>query len=272
VRVLTTLVVVPFVAYLAVLFCLFVFQRQLLYFPDTSRPELGGLSALGVREVTLRTTDGLSLRSWHLPPRGDRPVIVYFHGNGGSIAHRTERLQRFGRQGYGVLMVEYRGYGGNPGSPSEVGLFDDARAAFDFLQHEGVAGHRLVLYGESLGTAVAVRMAAEREIGALVLESPFTSIAAVAQHHYPYVPATLLVQDRFDALSQIGAVRAPLLVLQGGRDRVVPARFGDILFDTAAEPKERWFAPEAGHEDLARYGALDVVAAFIARHVGQGPH
>lgn len=258
--------------YLALLACLYLFQRQLLYLPDRSRPMLGTLAALGVREVELRTVDGLVLLSWYVPPAESRPVIAYFHGNGGYIGHRGERIQRFVREGYGVLMVEYRGYGGNPGSPSEAGLYDDARAALDFLEREGIPSRRLALYGESLGTGVAVRMAAEREVAALVLESPYTSIAAVAQHHYPYAPAALLMLDRFDALSQIGVVHAPLLILQGGRDGVVPARFGDALFDAAPEPKERWFAPDGGHEDLARYGALDVVAAFIARHVGQGPH
>ncbi|HEX4695021.1 alpha/beta hydrolase, partial [Sphingomonas sp.] len=200
------------------------------------------------------------------PPREGRRVIAYFHGNGGNIAYRADRLMRFARDGFGVLMPEYRGYGGNPGTPSEAGLFADGHASLDFLRGEGIAGKRLVLYGESLGSAVAVEMAATVQIGALVLESPFTSIAAVAQHHYPFVPAKLLVLDRFDALSRIGQVRAPLLVLQGGRDPVVPPHFGDALFAAAMEPKERWFAPEGGHEDLARFGALDAVVDFIARH------
>jgi fermentation-respiration switch protein FrsA (DUF1100 family) len=254
--------------YAVMLAGLYIFQRQLLYFPDRSRPLLGGLAQLGVREIMLHTADGLSLLSWYLPPRGERPVIAYFHGNGGHIGYRADRVRRLARDGYGVLMLEYRGYGGNPGSPSEAGLYQDAEAALAFLEHDGIGARRLVLYGESLGSAVAVHAAAQREIAALVLESPFTSIAAVAQHHYPYVPAALLVRDRFDALSRIGAVRAPVLMLQGGSDGVVPSRFGAALFAAAPEPKERWFAAEAGHEDLAHFGALEVVVAFIARHAG----
>lgn len=268
---LTTLIAIPVVAYLAVLSYLYVFQRRLLYRPDMperSRPRLGGLAAIGVREVALPTADGLSLLAWYLAPRNDRPVIVYFHGNGGHLGHRTDRMQHFAGADYGMLMVEYRGYGGNLGSPSEAGLVEDARAAVDFLGREGVAGARLVLYGESLGSAIAVRLAAERDIGGLVLESPFTSIAAVAQYHYPYIPAALLVWDRFDALARVGEVRAPLLVLQGGSDGVVPARFGEALFAAAPEPKERWLAPQAGHEDLAGFGALDAVVAFIEKHIG----
>jgi uncharacterized protein len=266
-RVLTTLIAIPVIAYLAILAYLYFYQRQLLYFPDRSRPQLGALEHLGVREVRLTTGDGFDLLSWYLPPREGRPVIAYFHGNGGNIAYRANRVQRFGREGYGVLMLEYRGYAGNPGAPSEAGLFEDARTGLDFLGAEGIAAGRIVLYGESLGTAVAVQAATQVPVGAVVLESPFTSIAAVAQHHYPFVPATLLIWDRFDALSRIAEVEAPLLMLQGGRDGVIPARFGEALFAAAPDPKERWLVSRAGHEDLAGFGALDERDDGVERHM-----
>ena len=256
------------VAYAALVGGLYLFQRQLLYLPDRTRPELAGLTELGVREVTLSTDDGLSLLSWYLPPPPGRPVIVYFHGNGGHIGYRAERLLRFAREGYGVLMPEYRGYGGNPGAPSETGFYADGRAAAGFLDREGVAPNRLVLYGESLGSGVAVALAVQHEIGALILEAPPTSVAEVAQCPFPYVPASRMVTDRFDSLSRIGHVRAPILVLHGERDRVVPVRYGRALLDAAPEPKEAWFSAEAGHEDLARFGAVDVVVAFIERRLG----
>ncbi len=261
------LVGIPLIAYLAVLSSLYLLQRQLLYFPDRSRPQLERLAQLGVREIRLTTADGLSLLSWYLPPREGRPVILYFHGNGGHIGYRADRVRRFAREGYGVLMLEYRGYGGNPGSPSEAGLVDDARAAFDFLQREGIAARRLVLYGESLGSGVAVHIAAQQQVAALVLESPFTSVAAVAQHHYPFVPAALLIWDRYDSLSRIGRVKAPILILGGGGDAVVPARFSQALFEAAPEPKESWLAPDAGHVNLDGFGALDEVVSFIDRRL-----
>jgi fermentation-respiration switch protein FrsA (DUF1100 family) len=256
------------VAYAALVGGLYLFQRQLLYLPDRTRPELLGLEQLGVRETVLSTEDGLSLFSWYLPPHPGRPVIAYFHGNGGHIGYRVERLLRFAREGYGALMAEYRGYGGNPGTPSETGFYADGRAALAFLEREAVASNRLVLYGESLGSGVAVELAAQHEVAALILEAPPTNVAEVAQCHFPYVPAARLVTDRFDSLSRIDKVRAPILVLHGENDRVVPVRFGRVLFDAAPEPKEGWFVPEAGHEDLARYGALDVVVAFINRRLG----
>jgi hypothetical protein len=165
-------------------------------------------------------------------------------------------------------MAEYRGYGGNAGTPSESGLVADGAAALDFLDGEGIAPNRLVIYGESLGSGVAVFLAAQREVASLILEAPFTSVAEVAQHHYSFIPASALLRDRFDSRAKIGNVRVPILVLHGERDRVVPLRYGRALFDVAPDPKELWLSREAGHEDLVRYGALEAVLDFLRRRVG----
>lgn len=265
---LAALIAIPIIAYLAILVWLYVNQRQLLYFPDPTRPRLLELAQLGVREVGLTTADGLSLLSWYLPPQAGRPVILYFHGNGGNIRYRADRVLRFARDRMGALMVEYRGYGGNPGSPSETGFIADAEAAVAFLDQERIARNRVVLYGESLGSGVAVQIAARQRVAALVLESPYTSIAAAAQYHYPYIPAALLVRDRFDSLARIGSITAPVLIMHGEADGIVPVRFGKALLAAAQEPKEGWFVPQAGHEDLAAFGGLEVAAGFIDRHVG----
>ena len=253
--------------YLAVVAGLYLYQRQLLYHPDRSRPLLGALARLGVHEIAVPTADGLSLLAWYLPPRGERPVVVYFHGNGGHIGYRADRVERFAREGYGALMLEYRGYGGNPGEPSEAGLFEDAAAALRFVATQGVPGRRTVLYGESLGTGIAVQAATTHEVGAVVLESPYTSVAAAAQFHYPFIPVSWMVSDRYDSLSRIEQVEAPILMLHGARDGVIPLSLGEALFAAAAEPKEQWIAPQAGHADLGYFGALDIAVAFIERHV-----
>jgi len=268
-RTLYWLLATALIAYLFVLSALYFGQRRLLYFPDRSGPELGPLAQMGVREVSFRTEDRLALYSWYLPPPGDAPVIVYFHGNGGHIGYRAERLRRFAEEGFGALLVEYRGYGGNPGRPSEDGLYADAQAAFDFLDGEGIAADRRVLYGESLGSAVAVWLAARSPIAALILEAPFTSIAAVAQYHYPYVPAYRLATDRFDSLAEIGQVRAPILLIHAEDDRVVPVRFARALYAAAPEPKEAWFTPQGGH-DVGYYGGLDAAVAFVHRGLNGG--
>ncbi len=252
-------------AYCALVCGLYLVQRQLLYHPDQTRPTLGELAGLGVREASVNTADGLALLAWYLPPARDRPIIAYFHGNGGHIGYRAERLKRFASEGFGVLMAEYRGYGGNPGGPGEAGLVADGLAALDFLRRERVPGERIVLWGESLGSGVVVQLAAQRQAAALVLEAPFTSVAEVAQSHYPFLPAARLVRDRFDSMAFIGRVSAPVLVLHGGRDSVVPVRYGRALFEAARQPKEFWFAAEARHENLVHFGALDAAVGFIER-------
>lgn len=255
-----------YLGFLAFLYC---FQRRMVFVPDRAPPVLGPLAALGVREVRLGTKDGLSLRSWYLPPRPGAATIAYFHGNGGHVGNRALRLSRFAREGFGAFFLEYRGYGGNPGRPSEEGLFADGHAAVTFLQEEGVAEESLVFYGESLGTALAVRLAAERRLAAVILEAPFTRLAAVARQRFPYVPVSLLLRDRFETLSQIALLRAPLLVLHGARDTVVPARLGRALFAAAPEPKEFWFTDKGGHCDLADFGALDAVFGFLRARLGE---
>src|SRR5262250_2244954 len=173
--------------YLAALLALFVFQRSLLYVPNTGAPSLAEAGLEGAMEsVQIKTTDGLQLLAWYRAPSSNPGLmLVYFHGNAGHIGDRGDRVRPYLDAGFGVLLVEYRGYGGNPGRPSEAGLYADARAAIAFLREAGVGNDRIVLYGESLGTGVAVQMASEGVGSALVLESPPSSIPAVAQSRYP---------------------------------------------------------------------------------------
>lgn len=261
------------VAYGLLVGAMYTQQRQLLYFPDQARPaiERAGIDRMTAVETT--TVDGLRLLAWYRPAPEGAPTLLYFHGNGGHIGYRADRAQALAARGYGLLLAEYRGYGGNPGSPSEDGFHEDARAALAFLRQEGVAPRQIVLYGESLGTAVAVRLAAElaaagTPVRAVILESPFTSIADVAQHHYPFVPARLLVKDKFDAASRIGAVAAPVLVLHGEADRVVPVSFGRALYEAAKEPKRAWFSPRADHATIFDSEALNVIVGFLRDHPG----
>ncbi len=259
------------VAYVALAAAIWAGQRAMLFIPDTTRPVLPA-DVAGAREVELVTPDGVRLLAWYVPGRPGQPVLAYFHGNGGSLGNRAARLRRFAAEGWGVLMPEYRGYGGNPGAPSEEGFALDAQAALAFLAGEGVGADRLVLYGESIGTGVAVRAAADWAganwaIAALVLESPYASVTDLARRRFPFLPVGLLLRDPFDSLSRIGRVRAPLLVLQGGRDGIVPPDSGRTLFDAAMEPKEMWMAAQGGHNDLIQFGLADAVIGFVRRMV-----
>src|SRR5262245_56636119 len=192
-------------AYVVGLVVLFVFQRQLLFPAGKEPPSLERAGLAGLMEpVELTTADGLTLLAWYRKaPDPDSPLLVLYHGNGGTIEIRAAKAKTCISAGLGVLLLEYRGYGGNPGSPSETGLYADGRAALDFAAAQGVAPNHWILLGESLGTGVAVQMAIEHHVAALILEPPYTSIADVAQSHFPLFPVWWLVRDRFDSADKI---------------------------------------------------------------------
>ncbi len=244
-------------------------QRSLLFYPDPGRPDPGRWGAADFEPVETRTEDGLEITGWYRPPASaDRPVVVLFHGNAGHVGHRVFKARELAGAGFGVLLAGYRGFSGNPGSPGEAGFMRDAAAQIGRLGSIGVGSDRLVLYGESLGTAVAVRIAhglagQGTPVAAVVLETPFTSLADVAQHHYPLVPFRSIIVDRFDALRDVAAVAAPILVLHGDRDDVVPQRLGRQLYDAAADPKEAVWIPGGHHNDLWSRGAGDAIVRFV---------
>ncbi len=252
--------------YVAVTGLLFFTQRRLMYFPNAEAPDPALSGVAEMTPVRVTTADGLDLLAWYRPAvGGDKPTLVYFHGNAGSLGVRADKVRPFLDAGYGVLLLAWRGYSGNPGDPTEEGLYHDGRGALGFLDEAGVPPSRTVLYGESLGGGVAVQMATERAVAAVVLEAPFSSAVDIAAHHYWYVPARYLVLDRFESKSKIARIGAPLLIVHGERDRVVPVRFGRELLAAAIEPKEAAFFPNADHNDLYDHGAAQAVIEFLER-------
>lgn len=255
--------------YLALVGSMYTFQRSILYFPSTAIPSPAASGVPEMTPVTLETADRLQLMSWYRPAAEDRKTIVYFHGNAGHIGYRGVKARPYLDAGYGMLLVSYRGYGGNPGSPSEAGLYDDGRAALAFLAAQGVEPGDTVIYGESLGTGVAVQIAfeqarASKPVAAVILEAPFTSTVDVGASHYPWAPVRWLMKDQFDSRSKIAGIQAPVLIVHGGTDRVVPIRFGEALYAAAVSPKDSLWIPDAGHNDLDAFGASDKVLAFLA--------
>lgn len=255
--------------YLALVGVLYFFQRGLIYYPDTKAPDMAAAGVPDMRPVRTVTSDGLELLSWYGGAASGKPTLVLFQGNAGNIQYRGYKVRPFLNAGYGVMLVGYRGYGGNPGRPGEQGLYADARAALDYLENIGVGPERIVLYGESLGSGVAVRMATERAaaarpVAAVVLEAPFTSIGDVAAYYYPYIPVRWLLKDRFESAAIIAAVGAPVLVVHGEQDEVIPMRFGKTLFDAALQPKQAHWVRDAGHNDLADFGLIELVLDFLS--------
>ncbi len=248
---------------------MFAFQRSLLYFPPDDRPEASIAGATGMEAVTVTTDDGLDLEHWYRPPAApDGPVVVIFHGNAGHIGDRVPKYWPLLQAGLGVFFASYRGYGGNPGRPSEEGLTADALSVMAHLTDRGIPAERIVLYGESLGTGLAIKLAAGRPVAGLILEAPPGSIAELAQAHYWYVPAKWLLLDQWNAIDLMDQVTAPLLLMHGEADRVVPVRFGRRVYEAATGPKEALFLEQGGHADLYRFPEVpDRVIDFVRRQV-----
>jgi len=225
-------------------------QRKLIYFPDRSRVLPGQLGLPGVEERVLKTPDGERLIAWYGKARPGEPTLLYFHGNGGGLRERAERIRQFTGEGWGVYLMAYRGYAGSSGTPSEAANVADARLAYGALLLEGVAPETVIAYGESLGTNVATRIAVERKVGGLILEAPYTSIAKLGGQIYPLLPVGLLLIDRYETDKVIAQVNVPILILHGQRDRTVPVSMGREIASLARAPTQLAVLANAGHSNL----------------------
>jgi fermentation-respiration switch protein FrsA (DUF1100 family) len=248
------------IGYLAVGTIMFFAQRALMYFPESLRTAPAAAGLRQAEEVML-DSGAEKIIAWHVPPRGNKPVVLYFHGNGGALQHRIARFRKIIADGTGLVGVSYRGYGGSTGQPTEAGLIEDARATYAFAaaRYPG----RIVAWGESLGTGVAIALAAEKPISRLILESPYTSTADVAAAQYWFLPARLLMKDQFRSDLRIAHVTAPVLIMHGDADRVIPIGYGQRLFALIPGKKRMVRFPGGGHNDLDEFGAAGVAMKFL---------
>lgn len=251
------------IAYLAIIAVAYFAQRKFTYFPSPGRvtPDAAGLQ--GVREVELAAPDGARIVAWAAPAPPGRPTLLYFHGNGGGLANRAMRFARYRDAGFGVFMMSWRGYSGSTGSPTEVDNIADARRAYDHLIAQGLKPSDIILFGESLGSGVAVQVAAAVPVAGVILDAPYTSIVEVGAKAYPFLPLRWLMVDRYESDRRIAAINAPLLILHGARDPVIPLQMGQRMHALAREPKRIVVFPEGRHIDLDTYGAVDVVRDWI---------
>jgi len=263
----TLYVAVALVAVAApILTLLWAFQRRLIYFPGSARAGRAGEALLGARDVILRTSDGLELGAWFVPPRpADRGVTVLIaNGNAGNRSMRAPLAAALARSGLSVLLFDYRGFGGNPGTPTEEGLARDARAALHFLFDDaGVRPGRLLYYGESLGAAVVTRLAAERAPGGLVLRSPFVDLPAVARVHYPFLPVRALLKDRYPVAYLLTRVHVPTTVVYGTRDSIVPPAQSRAVAAASAGTTRVVAIDGADHNDPVLVDGPPVIDAVV---------
>ena len=257
------LLIVAAVVYLGGLAVLYVKQREMLFpIPPVGRTAPAAAGLPEAEEQVLTTADGEKVIVWHVPAKPGRPVVLFFPGNGDFLAGRIARFRAIAADGTGLVALSYRGYAGSSGSPSEQGLLQDAAVAYAFT----TARYRpaqIVVWGFSLGTGVAVALAAEHPVGRLILEAPYTSTVDVAGAHFWYVPVSLLMRDQFHSDRRISDVTAPLLIMHGTNDQAIPIAFGERLFALAHEPKQFVRFPGGGHENLDHFGAMQTARQFI---------
>lgn len=250
------------------------YQRRLIYFPDTAPVPRASAFLAGARDVGLQTEDGLELGAWFVPPgEPDRDMVVLVaNGNAGNRASRVPLAAKLREAGFGVLLFDYRGYGGNPGRPTESGLARDARAALHVLTTEvGVPRQRMIYFGESLGAGVVTELASEDPPAGLLLRSPFTDLAAVGQRHYPFLPVRLLLRDRYPVKERMATIEVPTTVVFGTRDSIVPPGQSQQVADAAASLFETVPVQGAGHNDPALAHGSELIAAVerLAEHIQQ---
>ena len=253
------------------------FENRFIYYP--SRYPAGDWRPKGIAftDCAIATADGLEVHGWWVPgpAPGEGPVLLCFHGNAGNIADRARVLALFRKQGLGVLMIDYRGYGKSQGHPSEKGLYLDAEAAYRHLTEElRVPPQRIVCFGESLGCAVALHVALERPVGGVVLQSPFASARAMAQRMLPVIPLWPFIRSRFDNVGRIPGLKAPVLIMHGDCDEIVPFKQGLAVFEAAPQPKELYVIGGAGHNDVYDVGGnayFAKLASFCRRCAEGGP-
>ncbi len=253
--------------YGVVAIAIYVLQPLLVYRPKTERKQPADIGLEQVEEIVLNTPDGTELIAWYCPAQPGYPTLLYYHGTNGSLETRRDRIHRMTRRGFGVFMMSYRGYGGSAGKPQQGWLTADAIFAYDHLQSLGVPADKVVIYGESLGTGIATPVAVARECAALILEAPFTSIVSVAEKRFPFLPVRGFLHERYESINVIDRVEAPLLIVHGVKDKIIPIEFGRAMYDAANSPKEMIEFAEAGHSGIFQMGAFTKISEFLQRHI-----
>jgi fermentation-respiration switch protein FrsA (DUF1100 family) len=248
-------------------------EQKNLYYPSRDIPASPANINLPYEEVYFRTRDGETLHAWFIMAKKPAATVLYCHGNAGNISHRLHRVKFFNDMGINVLIFDYRGYGKSSGRPGEKGLYHDAQAAYDYLIAEkNIKSQDLMVYGKSLGGAVAVDLCLKREVGKLILESTFASSAEVAKEIYPFLPLTLLLTQKYNSLKKIDKISIPKLIVHGRDDEIIKFRHSKMLYEKAAEPKKH-MPFTGGHNDevfVTSKEYRDIIKQFLLAPVLPG--
>ena len=251
--------------YLLVLVFFYFYQRTFLYFPELNNYLTKETINEENQQLTVKTSDDISLKSYYYSNKNNTHTILFLHGNAGTLENRIYKLNAIKRLGFNYLAISWRGFSGNQGEPSEFGLTQDAIAGLNFLNKSGIRDEDIYVYGESLGTGVAINLSISRNLKGLILESPYTSIAEVGKIKFPFLPVNLILKDKYDSISKIDKVNCPVLVLHGFSDTIVPFYMGEKIFNNIKSKKYSYFVEDNHMMDFSR-GLIKSLQEFIQKH------
>ncbi len=253
-------------AYFVLLIFIYFYQRNLLYHPFENNYQNDKIE-FDYQEVFIKVEDNIELKSWFI--KKDilkKKTLIFFHGNAGDLKNRIHKLNKLDRLDINILLISWRGFSGNKGSPTEKTLYNDAEKAIDWLNNIGVKNNQIILYGESLGTGVAIEIGKKNIFNSIILESPFTSIEKAAKIYYPYLPVSFLLKDRYDSISKIKMIKTPILIMHGKKDNIVPFFMGKELFEKANSPKQSFFTDSDDHMMDFNSELIDKLRSFIEKY------
>ena len=254
------------IAYIVLIIFIYFYQRNLLYHPSENNYQNDKIQ-FNYDEIFIKVDDEIQLKSWIIRKDFKKfKTLVIFHGNAGHLSNRIYKLNELHKLDINILLISWRGFSGNKGSPTENNLYADAEAAIKWLKKEGVNNNQIILYGESLGSGVAVELGKKNNFNSIILESPFTSIENSAKIYYPYLPVRLLLKDRYDSISKIKMINTPILIMHGKKDDVVPFSMGKELFEKANSPKYSYFTSDDDHMMEFNDQMLKIIKNFINKY------
>lgn len=263
-KILATPLVTLLIVYLVICAAMWLYQRNMIYIPDVGARPPSSYGLHSVEKIVLDTPDGEKLEAWSWKGNPDKPVIAFFHGNAGNLSHRAITFRMFKALGLGFVAVDYRGFGNSTGKPSEAALYRDAEQVLAYMNEKfGVEDQRIVLYGESLGSGIVTEMATRRPFAGVVLQSPYTSVAAAAKRRFFWLPIDLLLTERFSNIDRIDRINAPLLVIHGRDDELFPVDMAESLVEKARDPKTGVYLANTSHNDLDIRDIADHLQSFI---------
>ena len=259
----TKFIILVVAIYFLLLTFVFFYQRKLLYHPNFSNHVTGDGLIHSIEKINIKTEDNIDLKGWFHLKDLKKKTILFFHGNAGTLDNRIYKLNFLGNLDINFLIIAWRGYSGSSGKPTELGLYQDAKSAVNWLNLKGIAEKNIILYGESLGTSVAIEIGQSKNFAGMILEAPFTSMVDTGKKYYPFFPVKLLLKDKYESKNKIKNIKFPILVMHGKKDKIIPFYMGEAIYNLANKPKFKYFPDNDDHMMDFDENLVNEISSFL---------